>query len=391
MSVVVKCSATTKKGDPCRYKAKVNGLCGIHAPKDTTKPKKAKQSPSVQLLEEIKALQIAIASELGINVEAVLEKLRVEEPIVVKKEGKGKEKVEEEETFIAEEVQEEEPIKVEEEPIIAEEEIKEKVEEPIKVEEEVKVEEPIIAEEEIKEKVEEPIKVEEEKVKVEEPIVKEEEKVKVEEPIIAEEEIKEKVEEPIKVEEEIKVEEPIVKEEVQEKVEEPIVKNKIETEEEPIVREKALKKKNKKPIVVKEKEPPKKKNKKLIIVKEKEPPKKKNKEGAVLNVALMRKNAPKRCIYHIEGIIRCKENSIDGSSYCSKHIDPICCNILLPSGRSCKNKVGIPGGDYCPSCKEMIEEAEKQRREEIEIEKIKEQKHKEAREFSLTSMKPLFG
>jgi len=44
MSTAAKCSATTKKGTNCNYKAKYGTFCGHHCPKDQVTPvvKKAK-------------------------------------------------------------------------------------------------------------------------------------------------------------------------------------------------------------------------------------------------------------------------------------------------------------------------------------------------------------
>jgi len=87
MSTVVKCSATTKKGTNCIYKAKYGAFCGCHCPKDQVTPvaKKIKVSKAPkrslpklnaakanQLLKENNILLKAIATNLGINVEEVL-------------------------------------------------------------------------------------------------------------------------------------------------------------------------------------------------------------------------------------------------------------------------------------------------------------------------------
>jgi len=86
MSTVVKCSATTKKGTKCSYKAKNGAFCGRHCPKDQVIPvaKKIKVSKAPkrslpklntananQLLEENNILLRAIADKIGLNVEVL--------------------------------------------------------------------------------------------------------------------------------------------------------------------------------------------------------------------------------------------------------------------------------------------------------------------------------
>jgi len=82
MSTAVKCSATTKKGTKCNYKAKYGTFCGRHCPKDQVTPvvKKAKvaraprlnTSRANQLIKENNILLRAIADKVGLNVEQVL-------------------------------------------------------------------------------------------------------------------------------------------------------------------------------------------------------------------------------------------------------------------------------------------------------------------------------
>jgi len=89
MSTVVKCSATTKKGTRCSYKANYGAFCGCHCPKDQVTPvskkTKALKAPqrslpklnatkANQLLEENNILLKAVATNLGINVEEPITK-----------------------------------------------------------------------------------------------------------------------------------------------------------------------------------------------------------------------------------------------------------------------------------------------------------------------------
>jgi len=71
-------------------------------------------------------------------------------------------------------------------------------------------------------------------------------------------------------------------------------------------------------------------------------------------------------------------------------------NIILPSGRQCKNRVGDNREIYCKQCKEEVEERE-------EIERSNNEAHEEAlnfdpsqiiklgKPFTLNAMKPIFG
>jgi len=87
MSTVVECSAKTKKGTNCNYKAKYSAFCRHHCPKDqvTLVVKKAKVTklPKISLLrlspakanqlsEENNILLWAVADKIGLNVEEVL-------------------------------------------------------------------------------------------------------------------------------------------------------------------------------------------------------------------------------------------------------------------------------------------------------------------------------
>jgi len=109
-----------------------------------------------------------------------------------------------------------------------------------------------------------------------------------------------------------------------------------------------------------------------------------------------------RCIY-ISYEVRCDKEPTEGNKYCAEHIEPQCGHITLPLGRQCKNKVYAPGERNCKQCKKEEEEYEEEIRKDIEIERIKRERHQEAlnfdssqiinqgKPFTLNAMKLLFG
>jgi len=61
MSTVVKCSAPTKKGDPCKNNAEYRPVCGVHRPKDQKKRTTSSISArNNQMLKEINIMLRAV-------------------------------------------------------------------------------------------------------------------------------------------------------------------------------------------------------------------------------------------------------------------------------------------------------------------------------------------